>query len=744
MMLATSANAYDFMEDGLCYRIVRNAYGATAAVTYDTSYTSLTGDVVIPETVSNSNHTYKVLSIDDWAFQYCRELTSVTIGNNVTKIGNRAFSGCTSLTKINFGRSITTIPDGAFCDCNGLTSIDIPSPISVIGSQAFARCTGLTEVSFGSTINTIGGSAFEGCTALNQVSIPTSVSTIGYDAFRNTAIYMNAPNGMYYVDHWLCGYKGASPSGNKQIEPGTVGIADKALNNTRLEVISIPNSVKWMGGEAFASCRRLRNVSIGNGVDAIGNSAFSGCESLQSITIPNSIATIGSNAFRGCKSLFVVDIPNSVTAIGDGAFYGCEILYSVRIGNSVTVIGSHAFDFCGNLESVSFGNSVETIGEYAFRGAKTISNVSLPSSVVTIGVHAFENCLGLNTVALGDNVRTIGDYAFSGCTALTNVAMGKSVSVIGKDAFAGTGIKSVVVPNSVTTIGSGAFSNCKSLECIDFGSNLTSISTSMFFGCSNLKSFNIPKSCSKFEGGLSDFTNLRCITNLSVTPQEHGEPYDDSFLRSLCRLRVPLESIDKYRQASFWRGFRVSAFTETEFVTDNLCYHSDDDGATAYVKSMPAGMVAPRGEVIIPETVTYDEVTYIVDAIRDDAFSGCTSLTCVTIPSSVTMISNGAFYDCTGLQCLTNLSLKPQPIGYYTFYNVNTHACKLLVPEEAIECYKTANYWKDFLINDLSAIEGIAVEPDLHHRSRYNMQGQPVGNGYRGIVIERGRKIIVW
>ena len=59
------------------------------------------------------------------------------------------------------------------------------------------------------------------------------------------------------------------------------------------------------------------------------------------------------------------------------------------------------------------------------------------------------------------------------------------------------------------------------------------------------------------------------------------------------------------------------------------------------------------GSVVIPEKVIYQEVEYAVTTIGESAFTGCSRLTSVTIPSSVTMIDNGAFHTCSNLSSVT-------------------------------------------------------------------------------------------
>ena len=80
------------------------------------------GDLALPTEIEG----LPVTSIGDEAFNFCRTLTSITIGDNVTSIGQSAFSYCTSLTSITIPDSVISIGDSAFEFCNRLTSITIP------------------------------------------------------------------------------------------------------------------------------------------------------------------------------------------------------------------------------------------------------------------------------------------------------------------------------------------------------------------------------------------------------------------------------------------------------------------------------------------------------------------------------------------------------------------------------------------------------------------------------------------
>ena len=125
-----------------------------------------------------------VTSINGY-FSGCSGLTSVTIPNSVTSIGDYAFSGCSGLTSITIPNSVTSIGDYAFRDCSGLTSITIPNSVTSIGDYAFSGCSGLISVTIPNSVTSIADNAFQNCRSLTSVTIPNSVTSIGDNAFRD-------------------------------------------------------------------------------------------------------------------------------------------------------------------------------------------------------------------------------------------------------------------------------------------------------------------------------------------------------------------------------------------------------------------------------------------------------------------------------------------------------------------------------------------------------------------------------
>ena len=161
-----------------------------------------------------------VTSIGEYAFYYCKSLTSMTIPDSVTSISSSTFASCTSLTSVTIPNSVTSIGEYAFYDCKSLTSVTIPGSVTSIGLYAFASCTSLTGIwvaegnshyandasgvlfnkdkttlvqcpgafaayTIPDSVTSIGDNTFDHCTSLTSVTIPDGVTSIGWRAFSN-------------------------------------------------------------------------------------------------------------------------------------------------------------------------------------------------------------------------------------------------------------------------------------------------------------------------------------------------------------------------------------------------------------------------------------------------------------------------------------------------------------------------------------------------------------------------------
>lgn len=122
------------------------------------------------------------------AFANCSGLTSVTIPDRVTSIGDYAFYECIRLTSVTIGKGVRSIGDYAFYNCTSLTIIPIPDGVTSIGERAFENCRGLTSVTIPDSVTSIGESAFSGCSLWRATFENTSGWSVRNSIGRFTSI----------------------------------------------------------------------------------------------------------------------------------------------------------------------------------------------------------------------------------------------------------------------------------------------------------------------------------------------------------------------------------------------------------------------------------------------------------------------------------------------------------------------------------------------------------------------------
>ena len=455
--------------------------------------------------------------IEGLAFNQNYSLISVTIGNNVTQIGDGVFSGCHQLKEFkgkfaaNDGRAMIIDNDLiAYANASGYT-YSIPDTITSIGNCAFSGCSGLTSVTIPDSVTSIGDDAFSGCDSLTSITIPNSVTEIGDWAFSNCS---------------------------------------------SLARVTIPDGVTSIGENVFWYCSSLTDISIPNALTGITRYAFNYCTGVQSITIPQNITSIEYCAFNGCENLSkVYCLPTTPPNIEDYAFNNNavdrkiyvpyesfnnykvawsiyadaivpynfekgevvepevedntipaanEIWYTTTDGEMAELawavtnninpaptqsyrddIGCYVVTFseecygssgltnpCGfslfddnskkKIKTLLFSNGdrlfdnfVNDVGAWKASEMTSLEEINIPDNVTYIREGLFSDLFDLKRVVIGSNVTSIEARAFQGCQGITSITLPENLESIGSFVLWNTGITELIIPDKVQTLYTG-------------------------------------------------------------------------------------------------------------------------------------------------------------------------------------------------------------------------------------------------------------------------------------------------
>lgn len=590
------------------------------------------------------------------AFRYCKSLSSIIIPSSVTSIRQFAFSGCNSLTEIvveegntnyssdengvlyNLGKSVIVCCPGA------MTSFTIPDTVTTIGNDAFNEHRNISIVTIPSSVTSISSQSFEGCTALKSITIPDSVAIIRYNAFDGCTNLQT----VIFEENSKCesiesnAFDNCKNLTSINLPESLIKIGYEAFCNCiRLPSITIPSNVESIASNAFYNCDALTTLEfdVGSKCISIGSSTFAYCESLKNATIPETVTSIGNAAFLNCTKLESITIPSGVASVGDSAFYGCNSLSSVTLVEGLTTIGEKAFFYCSSLPSITIPSSVTDIGAQAFGWCYSLSNITLKNGLINIGDSAFWDCRDLTTITIPSSVTIIGTGVFNSCESLTGIWVDEANTSYSNDENGvlfdkdktvlikcpeNVAFKTYNVPDTVTNIENSAFNECDSLTSVTLNSGVKSIGNSAFGYCDNLISISIPNGVTS----IGDFTFYHCKNLKSIVLPEGIKiigKYAFGGCDKLSSLNIPstVESIGEY---SFAYNDSLTSITIPKGVS-NI-------NVSAFQACHNLNSV---------------NICDGVASIDENSFYGCTSLAKVIIPKSVTSINSLSFNSCSNL-----------------------------------------------------------------------------------------------
>ncbi|MBR0294603.1 MAG: leucine-rich repeat protein [Bacilli bacterium] len=560
------------------------------------------------------------------------------------------------------GHYITSIEANAFQGCTRLKKVVMSNNIVRIGARAFINCENLESFTFSKNLLTIGNDAFYGTKYADSWSSNEYVQVNGILLYINETkflkdnnadsfILVSDANSTYinqYPDSLAISLTSFSPINGTSADASSTKIVSwmegvfKGFD--KLKFVETPAYLTKVPANSFQNCTSLEKVVIKDPVTEIANYAFQGCDTLSSLTLDDHIASVGNYAFADDPLLVLSSLHEGLKTLGEGAFQNDASITSFSLPSTLTEIPSYAFDgtSLSSLDIARNGVFITSIGDYAFRGT-LFTEFRFPKKTETISDGVFANCPNLETIYVNDNGPTkIGSMAFANSTNFHSLKVyaenGDLLAKCNDD-------DTIYFPSSIkrTDDGNygGQFENT-SVKHVYINNGIISLGSYIFKDCEDLIDVTFSPNCVIRTIDRGAFENCSSLTSISI-PNLVKTIGVAAFKNCTSLLSVELPDSDKW---------------------------SEND----YLIVTKKGNILPAYYTAIKENVfenctslTTISIPYSVSKISEASFKGCTSLRFLFIPRSVTTIIKDAFAGCD--QLYLSLEASSIPSSYSVGWN---------------------------------------------------------------------------
>ena len=650
-------------------------------------------------------------------FSGCSGLSIVAIPVGINYIGERAFADCTALLGASLPNTLNTLEAEAFANCTSLTTFSLPFSVSALGEGVLKGCTAINTLSThimsadlatsgeNGSIGYLFGNSYDG-----NLTVPSSLSSVTLSDFTvipegafadcGSIQVVNLPASLTEIKP--SAFRGCSSLSRIFLPDGVEIIGNEAFRDcTSLSVVSFSKQLSYINDYAFCGCVALSDVVLGSKLASIGNNAFEGCASIKSLEIPMSVEYIGASAFCGCEGLEELSVP----FVGSSRYGGERFL--------------HVFGYVSPEALVSITvQDADVIVDEAFMDVFSVKEINLNEGIVSVGRYAFMNCEALEALVIPDNTEYIGNGAFFGCNSLTELTVPFVGNYADDDSgmaemfdhsippslktvrltdtcqlpdysFQNFGdIEEILIDCDVTHIGKGAFEGCRALRSAVMPDTVTHIGDWAFYDCISIKEFTIPRDIEYIgDGAFFNCFRLYEIYNnsdsYSVIAGEGADVALENGNAGYFALRVYRDGDlqEKVTQDGF--SFLMSQNGDRWYLVD---YTLDEgvcdlpsgfvyEGESIYGYQIPANLFREDTDIVsvrmpysvkkLGENAFYmcgslteaDIYSAELSSIGVSAFEGCSALTSVSVPETVTNILYRTFNGCSSL---SELSL---PVG---------------------------------------------------------------------------------
>ena len=409
-------------------------------------------------------------------------------------------------------------------------------------------------------------------------------------------------------------------------------ITDTFQNNYHITTVTLPETVKYLMGNAFNNCKNLRRINYNGTLNYVNQG------SLLNTPYYNNSELWVDNAlyfgkflvrYNGTKAKF--NVVNGTVGISPYAFYNCTTLIDIRLASSVKFIEDSAFSGCSNLRSIYIPKSIKKIGSYVFNNTKNLQYILYGGSA--------QDLQSVDVDFYNNNILSTGSMRYN-YTALENsldyVTTNNRINVInyfGKD-------QNVVIPSRVSSIDSNAFNGCKSIMTLTLYDSIQSVSKTAFTNCTGIHTVYFYGTSEKWESlGIEIPTNYRLVYNPRTVMENIGYVFDND--SNSIRITSYTGTKEHLVIPQSYMGCPVSAIDENAFAGNTSL-----KSLTICGTNLEIGDNAFEGCTALEKVIITDGVS----CIWAEAFINCNNLKTVVLPDSLSFIAYKAFYGCNKIE----------------------------------------------------------------------------------------------
>jgi len=481
---------------------------------------------------------------------------SSDIPTDIQKIDDYAFAGCMELEELTLPDSVREMGTGVFAGCENLREVTLPDKITVLPAMTFGSCKALSKVELPETVNEIGAYAFKDCHNLFDFHLPPHVTSIRMNAFENAGCTENM-DGILYVDNWAV--DADKDIQRADLREGTIGTCEALFdNNKALKVITIPESVEYMGRLlVFTMYNHIERVDFYNKI--IGQNALTGCTHLKMVWIhdkdcriadsPKTIPQYWTEDKGETEDITIIGVndepaeePEKFNTLIFGAADSTALKYASFYNREFHLADEKEYTYDKEYTQQTENGVIYNVSKYSSTAEERednsqpdvfINSLIGDSQVTNISSGLFfRGDTPVEKLHISDNLAAPSYYEpfYNYCsyyetgedcynyTAVDDILYSKDMHTL-ISCPKNYDKTEIVIPDGVVYIGSYAFMGCDKVEKITLPDSVTEIDTGAFRAAANLKSVVLPEKLEQI--GFDAFRDCASLTNVTIPASVH-------------------------------------------------------------------------------------------------------------------------------------------------------------------------------------------------------------------------------